>query len=428
MFHWSRPHLEWIELDLGRSEAVPAGPNVVLVIGCTVRPDQTSLVRGDLQTTPFLAQWAQTGTRFTDPITAAPWTRAAAVALLTGHHAVSVGMTEPDSGRNRQALSTEIPTLASLFSQAGWRTLGATGNPNLNSQFGMNQGFEAYLQPRMLWSEAGGIKVPGAELVDGLMARLDAGADGRPVFVQVAFVDAHAPHPDAGLMQPGDVPQLPEEVLRYRVSLRQFDDSLSRLVSALKTRGLTPDNTLFAVVNDHGEGLSFPPEHGPGHGRLLAPTTVGGLWVLVGRGVPADQRIGGLASQVDVAPTLLALAGIPGPAVPGHDLSDSVRSGVPTGRSRAWSDTWFLSADRAAVYTEGWACTQSFADDEEGDCFHRGLDPMHLRPSTDDALLEALGTWRKDREAERDQYQGAVTIEVSEEMNQQLEALGYLDP
>ena len=55
---------------------MPGAPNLVLVIGCTVRRDQTS-VHGGTAATPFLQQLASEGGRFEDLVTAAPWTRAA---------------------------------------------------------------------------------------------------------------------------------------------------------------------------------------------------------------------------------------------------------------------------------------------------------------------------------------------------------------
>src|SRR5688572_12750729 len=68
---------------------VPQGaPNLVLVVGCTVRKDQTSLHGGPPATTPFLASLATEGVTLDDLVSAAPWTRAASTALLTGHHPV----------------------------------------------------------------------------------------------------------------------------------------------------------------------------------------------------------------------------------------------------------------------------------------------------------------------------------------------------
>ncbi|MBW2256835.1 MAG: hypothetical protein JRI25_19885, partial [Deltaproteobacteria bacterium] len=45
-------------------------PHVVLVIGCTIRADQTTLHTPGLDTTPFLAELASRGARFTDVIAA----------------------------------------------------------------------------------------------------------------------------------------------------------------------------------------------------------------------------------------------------------------------------------------------------------------------------------------------------------------------
>ena len=102
--------------DDGSRATAPAGaPNVVLVIVCTVRKDQLQLHRPELDTTPWLAGAAERGAVFEDMITAAPWTRAANVALLTGRHAASVGMVEPGPAGNRRALADEVETMAEWF-------------------------------------------------------------------------------------------------------------------------------------------------------------------------------------------------------------------------------------------------------------------------------------------------------------------------
>ena len=65
-----------------RPDARPDMPNVVLVIGCTVRRDQTSLYADVAGTTPFLEALAAEGVTFEDVIAAAPWTKAASSAIL----------------------------------------------------------------------------------------------------------------------------------------------------------------------------------------------------------------------------------------------------------------------------------------------------------------------------------------------------------
>jgi len=124
-----------------------------------------------------------------------------------------------------------------------------------------------------------------------------------------------------------------------------------------------------------------------------------------GPGVPANHRIEGLASGVDVAPTLLGLLGVEGLGeVPGQDWSDRVRGAKsPTTRKVAFSDTWYHNANRAAVWTRDVQCQQDFGsvglDDPFVDaCYDRKKDPDFTTASPADAVMKQLETWRGERE------------------------------
>ena len=203
------------------------------------------------------------------------------------------------------------------------------------------------------------------------------------------------------------------------------------MLAVLEAHGLNADNTWVFVVGDHGEGLSMPAHHGRGHGRYLAPSVVGEAWLVRGPGVGPGARITGLASQVDIAPTRLGLAEVPGYDGPGHDLSPLLASGGKTERDRAWTSTWFHNANRAAVYTDHWMCQLDFGSEEGGrrfqpGCFDRGLDPDHGEVLENAALTDELRQWRADQDARVAGFDGENVI-PSAEIREQLEALGYVD-
>ncbi|MEZ4319677.1 MAG: sulfatase-like hydrolase/transferase [Myxococcota bacterium] len=414
----------------------PAGaPNVVLVIGCTVRRDQVTPYGGPASTTPFLATLAERGALLEDPITAAPWTRAASAAIVTGHHALELGMVDPGDTRNDRRLPGAIDTLAERFRSAGYTTIGATANPNLNAAFGFEQGFDRYLQPRELWRD-NMVKISGTGLLPELIEQIDTRPDPeRPVFLQVMLVDAHAPFdPTPEELEPFLEPGVPEEVLRYRTGLRGLDDAVHALYDALPAAGLAPEHTVFAFVSDHGEGLSMPEHHGKSHGRYLYSSAVHGVWLASGPGIPAGSRVPGVASQLDIGATLLGLAGLPS-AVGGEarDLSGPVREASPTGRERAFTDTWFMTANRAASYGTDLACMMSFAMDDPDaptgrfvpGCYDRTADPDQRQPlePTDDARMVELIRWRAD--TTRRALEGEV-VDVDADLDLQLRSLGYV--
>jgi len=418
-----------------RSESPAGAPNIVLVIGCTIRRDQTSLHGGVKGTTPFLESLAAEGTTFEDVVAAAPWTKAASSAILTGYHPLSIGMIEPKRKRNDRVLSPSSLTMASHLRNAGYRTIGATANPNLNAVFGFHQGFDDYLQLQNLWREDMS-KLYGFQVLQLLDDTVGDADPAQPVFLQVMFVDAHAPfdvsaRAAARFSEPG----LPVRVAQYRAALYTLDQVLADLQDQLEDRGFDRSNTLFVVVSDHGEGLEFPAAHGKAHGRYLYPSTLGAVWTLTGPGVPAGHRVGGVASQVDILPTLLGLAGLPGYGGPGLDLSQKVRGRQSqTGRQEAFADTWFININRAAIYRSDVACQRDFGHRTASaerlrfrqGCFQRHTDPLHERPLPNSEVEEALVQWRASREAE---YAAVDIIDAdpAPEVVDQLEALGYVD-
>ena len=418
-----------------RPEARMDAPNVVLVIGCTVRRDQTSLYGEVDGTTPFLESLAAAGVAFDDAIAAAPWTKAASSAILTGHHPVSIGMVEPGRKRNDRILGPHVDTLATHFRGAGYRTVGATANPNLNAIFGFNRGFDEYLQLRELWRENMS-KLDGRDVVDLLDAALDQRDPARPVFVQVMLVDAHAPfEPDPAFVAQFDVPGVPKKVREYRAALRTLDEVVSKLHARLAAKGFDASNTLFVVVSDHGEGLNHPAAHGKAHGRFLFPSSVGAVWTLAGPSIPAGHRIDGVASQIDIAPTLLGLAGVDSYRGPGLDLSSAIREQSPiTGREMAYTDTWFATVNRAAVYTSKRACQRDFDEARGMDvrgrfregCFDRETDPHHQTPFPESAIEDDLVAWRTEREVEYQAFD-VQNAEPDEGVVDQLKALGYME-
>lgn len=407
-----------------------ANVNLVLIITCTLRADQTSLRTG-LDTTPTLARWASEGADFSQVIATAPWTRAASTALLTGRSASELGLSEPKGGANSRALPLSATTLAEALHDAGWNTLGATANPNLNPEFQFDQGFDEYRGLTHLWRN-GMEKIPGSQVIQAAVQMLDDADATRPTYLQLLFVDAHAPNEAtaeevAAFMADG----LPMRVAAYRAQVRRLDDTLAELETALATRGLTDENTIFAVVSDHGEGLRWPNHHGMGHGLYLYPSTVHVPFVLRGPGVPAGIVVDGVVSGTDIAPTLAELVGV---GFEGHSHAPALR-GEQTGRPHAFAATWFRSAHRGAVYTRDTACQRDYTPNFpahpsmetptfETGCFDRVDRTFTKRSAPNTPLQATLDEWFKAQEAHL--AQAAVERgEVADDLEAALRALGY---
>ena len=231
-------------------------PNVVLIVMCSTRADQTPMYGGAFDTMPSLEARASGALVFEDGVTAAPWTRPAVAAIVTGSHPATWGMLEPLARRSDRVLPREARTMAERLDAVGYETIGRSANPNVSAAFGLDQGFDdfANLSPR--WRH-GVHKVLGSEVVEALVAAVDTRSDPEaPLFVQAMFVDPHQPTTAsrvAGRAYRG--PDEPLRLGRYRAMLRSLDAAVDRLLTQLSERGITEDNTVFVVVNDHGDAV-----------------------------------------------------------------------------------------------------------------------------------------------------------------------------
>ena len=416
-----------------RGEPPADALNVVLVIGCTVRKDQLGLYGGEAGVTPNLDRWAREGVVFEDMITAAPWTKPASIAILTGRHAAEISMVEPQRRRNERMMPEGVPLAAEWFARSGWQTVGIATNPNVHEAFGFHRGFDTYAQPGVLWRD-GGVKVGGAVAVRHVLERAEEQLKSPgPLYLQAMFIDAHAPYvASKRAASHFRSPSEPELLGQYRAALHRFDGSVGKLLTGLEQLGLDSSNTVFFVVNDHGEGLSMPRHHGKSHGRFLAPSTVGGVWLAWGAGVAQGGRVQGVVSQVDILPTMLSLAGIEGYHGPGYNHGDLLKEGKGESlREAAFTDTWFLEANRAAVYTQNRACQRSFGAEEKGPfdtgCFDRQEDPLHASNLGRLPLMGTLEAWRGRVHSPERETGGSRAAPLDPALREQLEALGYME-
>jgi hypothetical protein len=149
----------------------------------------------------------------------------------------------------------------------------------------------------------------GATTAVGIKALADAA--GAPAFVWLHYFDVHEHH------QIKITPELLAAVhdtggasaYAYRALLAQIDREVGRLLDELTARNLA-DSTIVVFASDHGEALGDDPRLGETHGRFAYGPLVRIPLAFHVPGVAPGQRTDA-ASLVDVAPTLLALAGAP---------------------------------------------------------------------------------------------------------------------
>ncbi len=262
--------------------------HLVLITIDTLRADRVGVYGYSAARTPAMDRLAGEGARFTRAFSPAPITLPAHASLLTGRYPPAHG-----ARHNGIAMTSAMPTIATLLQSAGFRTAAFVSAFPLDRRFGLARGFEVYDDelPR------GDNRQPlneraGAETVRRAIAWLGAVPTGR-VFLWVHVFEPHAPYLDAGADRP--------LAARYDEEIATADRAVAQLVAALGHRGTS---TLVVIAADHGESFG---EHGEiGHSMFVYDTTLRVPLLMAGPGISAGGVIDAPVSLVDIAPTVLA--------------------------------------------------------------------------------------------------------------------------
>jgi arylsulfatase len=314
----------------GREGPEDGRVSVVLVVIDTTRADHLGPYGAERDTTPFLNAWSRRGMVFERALATSSWTLPSMGSLLTGLYPNQHGAGRPPTskGGSFAGLAQAAPTLTEALHDAGYRTGAFVNNPFLHPTFGLDRAFDhyEYVEGHNAPDQAAG---PVVDSVQRWLAEEDA---RWPFFLLVHLMDPHLAYdPDpsvrgtftAGLETSLELPierrQTVEQAMdsltqsdwdlvtgAYDEELRYVDDQLARLFTLLDERP-GGDSTLVVVTSDHGEEFA---EHGGfEHGHTLFQELLHVPLLIVGPGVRA-ARVDTPVSLVDVAPTILAAAGL----------------------------------------------------------------------------------------------------------------------
>lgn len=221
----------------------------------------------------------------------------------------------------------EYLCLPSLLRERGYRTEMVVGQHgavnNLRTFFTKNGIDRLYdLEDFPPHAERMGLGATDAAIFDFITTRLRASrSSGQPLFLATLTLSMH--HPFVFPATREEVKALQGEEDRYVPALRYFDSEFERFFTGLQRESLLK-NTIVFVLGDHGRHEELGRTDGEKEvGHFLTP-----LFIWLDGSLRTDaafrpRTVDTIASQVDVAPTILALTrSIPNlsPFV-GHDLS-----------------------------------------------------------------------------------------------------------
>lgn len=315
--------------------------NVVLITIDTLRADHVSCYAREAVPTPNIDSLATGGVRFANAFAQVPLTTPSHACILTGAYP-QVHQLRDNGGF---VLDTAVPTLATVLQQAGFTTGAFVGAAVLHHQYGLNRGFDTYVDD--MRAVGTGKLLPGvvAEVrgevvtqraLDWLQSQQKAGVGNTPgkrFLLWTHYYDPHFPY---------DPP--PPYASHYRKDsysgeIAYTDAQVGKLLKGLHDLGLK-DRTLIVLMADHGEGLG---EHGEFlHGVFLYDTTmhvpllVAGPDILPGRVVEQQVR------SIDVMPTIVGYLGLSaGDKVQGQTLVAALSEGQPAPATLSYMETLY---------------------------------------------------------------------------------------
>lgn len=288
--------------------------------------------------TPNIDRLANEGVRFENAYLTSPQSSPSRTSIMTGMFAHTIKTEDLHTPLNR-----DIKMMPSYFHEAGYYTgsmLKTHWGPEGDKQFDqMLSG--GYLPDQGDLTE---------ETYENYAEFLDE-CENNPFFLWVGFVDPHRPYnrnvcpqrndPDGVIIPPYlvDSPNTRRDIADYYDEITRMDENIGKMLSILEEKKKL-DNTIIVFLSDNG--MPFPRSKGTLYDSGIQTPLI---FAWKGNIKPGTVHDNGLISSVDLAPTLLSLAGIHTPQnLYGKSFHELIFDHTKRGRNyifaeRNWHDT-----------------------------------------------------------------------------------------
>jgi arylsulfatase A-like enzyme len=355
--------------------------------------------------------------------------------LLPPHHGASV--------LDRSAVTPGAPLLARVLRDAGFATASFNGGGQLHPVWGLDRGFDVYES----FAESEGDRLGEDTFRERLAAAKGwiQGVRDEPFFLFLHTYEVHHPYTpeperlalmdsgyegrlpghisirvlekiNAGIkeLRPGDRDHI---VAAYDAEISSADAGFAELLALLRALGRY-DSSVIVLTSDHGEAFGERGRIG-WHGDTLFDEQLRiPLLIRLPGGRLGGTSVTSQVRGVDLAPTLLSFLGLPVP----EGFSGAV---VDLGEEAGPDPKWALagidgSPNELAVRTPRWKWYRGQLFDLAVDPGERtDVAPQH--PEVEQDLAGQLAELVRSRPPA-----GKTPIEVDEELQERLKALGYV--
>ncbi|HEU5162832.1 MAG TPA: sulfatase-like hydrolase/transferase [Thermoanaerobaculia bacterium] len=386
-------------------------PPIIVISVDTLRADRLPMYGYRGVDTPALDALRRDAVLFRNAWSHSPLTLPSHATMLTGQLPATHGVRDNLGFR----LAVDVPTVAALVRANGYQTGAAVSAFVLRASTGMNAGFDLYdddhRTPRGERS-IGRIQRSG-DATAAVATKWIADRAQTPFFFFLHLYEPHSPY------EPPE-PFASRYASSYDGEVAQTDAIVGRFLAFLKQKGIY-DRALIVLVSDHGEGLG---DHGEDeHGIFLYREALAVPMLIKLPG----QKLAGTTAEVpaglvDVAPTILAVAGLePTKGMEGVPLIDDDQ--IPLSYRPVYAETYYPR------FHFGWSELHSivagddhFIDAPRPELYDMAADPGEKTNLVSDRRRR-IAAYRR-MIAERATEPAAPAAISSEEM-EKLAALGY---
>ena len=423
-------------------------PNIILISLDQCQADQLHVYGNARDTSPNLDRMAREGVRFSRFYSASPWTSPSYSSMMTSQYPSRHGVTL-FFPRDMPAQKPDAVMLAEWLKKSGYRTTAFVNNSvagrNITAR-GFDEYDEGQLRPPSI-TERRGLDNPEYQapaVTERVVKWLDQKQE-RPFFLFLLYFEPHSPYnPPAehDLFKNDEYPEVTNtgwdvntgKLFRwadlgdrkaigrmtqlYDGKIHFVDSYLGRVLEKLRTSGLAR-NTIVFLTSDHGEMLySHPDDFLTFDHRSLYDQVMHVPGIVWGGGVPQGKTVTSLATHIDIAPTLLELAGLPAkPGAQGESLVPVIRGRAAKTHDYVYGEEDILEILRSVrderyklIFNERTGVKQLF-DDQADPGEHNDVTASH--PEIVSRLSGVLEGWRKANEpppAERDAKWRALVV------------------
>lgn len=314
----------WYEPIIHNLDEKSKTTNVIFILIDALRADHLSSYGYRRKTSPTIDNFAKKGVRFSKAFSQAPWTKPSVASFFTSlypsAHRTQKGQFEQYKKNIKvDTLNRSIKTMAEIFAENGYLTVGFCNNPHIKSIFGFAQGFDT-------WDERwGDCKKMNRRALNWLKKN-----GSKPFFLYLHYMDVHGPYkppkPYNELFKDSnDKRQVPEKWLKtylglgdhtdlgyyiaqYDGQIKYLDDQLHIFFKKISRMGIG-NNTLFILTSDHGE--EFLEHGGMEHGFTLYNELLHiPLMMKMDGSLPRGLVIENHVQLIDILPSILHLLNI----------------------------------------------------------------------------------------------------------------------